>query len=479
MSSKQKLRFISFDDQEAIRAAIRNHETFEIGGCHGRMDEAVLFVERAIGSEGMTSRVYTKGRTAAALVAGVAALPLGAAVAAGLAAHNLTTLSPDYEVMKRPVDKALRLTYVKDDPTLGERISDASSAVGRGISDAAKTTTSTTEKVAKSVGAAMKTTSNKVISTVPEAINSASKSWDKMEDLGDKVKSRASKEKAAGLFNNAIKKEAITALRDAQIEHEALAKDVGEASVELFSLRRDCGEHLIVAVEEFVNSFANSPKEFGKSIANLRSEFDTFGEIVTHIEEAAKKVSRNAGAGVTAGVAAGVGVATFAPSAAMAIATTFGTASTGAAISGLSGVAATNAALAWLGGGAMAAGGSGMVAGQALLALAGPVGWTIGGTTLVASGLYARSRNRELADDAVAERVQVDFQIAELVAAKMDISHLITLTKKHSDGVVSLLEKLEESAPSDYSEFSSTEKELLAALINHLHSLSELMNKKV
>ncbi len=61
------------------------------------------------------------------------------------------------------------------------------------------------------------------------------------------------------------------------------------------------------------------------------------------------------GAEVMAGVgtAAGVGVATLGPSAAMALATTFGTASTGAAISTLGGAAATNAALAWLGGGVL------------------------------------------------------------------------------------------------------------------------------
>ena len=69
----------------------------------------------------------------------------------------------------------------------------------------------------------------------------------------------------------------------------------------------------------------------------------------------------------------------------MWIATTFGTASTGTAISALSGAAAQSAALAWLGGGALTAGGGGMAAGHALLAMAGPVGWTIAGATLLAS----------------------------------------------------------------------------------------------
>ena len=47
------------------------------------------------------------------------------------------------------------------------------------------------------------------------------------------------------------------------------------------------------------------------------------------------------------------------------VATAFGVASTGTTISAASGAAATNAALAWLGGGALAAGGGGMAAGSA------------------------------------------------------------------------------------------------------------------
>jgi len=52
----------------------------------------------------------------------------------------------------------------------------------------------------------------------------------------------------------------------------------------------------------------------------------------------------------------------------MFIATNFGEASTGVAISSLSGAAAKKAALAWLGGGALSAGGGGIAAGTALIA---------------------------------------------------------------------------------------------------------------
>ncbi len=281
------------------------------------------------------------------------------------------------------------------------------------------------------------------------------------------------------MFNGDMKKEAIEALKVTQAEHEAHAKAVGEASVKLYELRKAGSEQIISAAEAYVNELANSPKEFDKTFTEFRAEYKKFNEIVVSIEQEAAKVNAQAGTGAAAGVAAGVGVAAFAPTAAMAIATTFGTASTGTAISVLSGAAATNAALAWLGGGALAVGGGGMVAGEAFLALAGPVGWAIGGTALVAAGLFTRSRNRKIAEDAQEETKKIETHIAALTAAKLEVKRLYGLTERHIDGVNTLLDQLRERAPRNYLAFSTVEKEWLGALINHVHSLSELLNKKV
>ena len=57
-------------------------------------------------------------------------------------------------------------------------------------------------------------------------------------------------------------------------------------------------------------------------------------------------------------------------------------ASTGTAITALSGAAATNAALAWLGGGTIAAGGGGMAAGTMVMAAA-----ATGGAAIAAGGI--------------------------------------------------------------------------------------------
>lgn len=56
----------------------------------------------------------------------------------------------------------------------------------------------------------------------------------------------------------------------------------------------------------------------------------------------------------------------------------------------LAGVCETNAFLAWLGGGSLAAGGGGMAAGSAILAAMGPVGWTAAGVGAVMAGFGIR-----------------------------------------------------------------------------------------
>ncbi|GAB3447168.1 hypothetical protein [Insolitispirillum peregrinum] len=281
------------------------------------------------------------------------------------------------------------------------------------------------------------------------------------------------------MFNGAMKDEAITVLKVAQAKHATEAKIVGEASARLFDLRRSSSKKIITQVEGYINTLANSPKRFDKSFSEYRAEFKSFNEIIAAIEAEAADANTWASTGAATGIATGVGVATFAPNAAMAIATTFGTTSTGTAISTLSGAAATNAALAWLGGGALASGGGGMAAGEAFLALAGPVGWAIGGTALMAAGLFIRSRNGEIAEDAAVETKKIQTHIAALSAAKLEVKRLFNLTERHVDGVTVLLAQLKERAPGNYIEFSTVQKEWLGALINHVHSLSELLNKKV
>jgi hypothetical protein len=281
------------------------------------------------------------------------------------------------------------------------------------------------------------------------------------------------------MLNFDAKDKAIESLKRSIKQHESLVSSVQDLSKLLFERRQQAATHVIQEVENYVNTLANSPKEFDKAVAEYRVEVNRFRKTVQALEIKAAEAAQVGGGAALAGMTAGAGVAAFAPTAAMAIATTFGTASTGTAISALSGAAATNAALAWLGGGALVAGGGGMAAGNALLLMAGPIGWTIGGVALVGSGMFLNAKNAEAAEQATKQRLTVEAEIHSLKLAKNEIEHLSDSTKKFMDSCLELLLELCRQAPKDYKKFKDEQKQHLSLLINAVRSLGTLLNTQV
>jgi hypothetical protein len=163
----------------------------------------------------------------------------------------------------------------------------------------------------------------------------------------------------------------------------------------------------------------------------------------------------------------------------MAIATTFGTASTGTAISALSGAAASNAALAWLGGGALAAGGGGMSGGTALLALAGPVGLGLAAVCAAGGAIYVRSKNTSIAEEANGRRAEVEARRLETEAARIEVGKILDLTKQQVSGIRQLFDQVKDKSPISYELFDSGRKHQLGALINHVRILGQILNRKI
>jgi hypothetical protein len=285
------------------------------------------------------------------------------------------------------------------------------------------------------------------------------------------------------MLNGDLKSKALEELKIEESKREALGQTVISASEELYKKRQNVSITIIPVVENYINSIANTPKEFDMAVEKLQVSYNKFKEEIRIAEKAyqeSKIISNNAGAGV----AAGVGIAALAPGAAMAVATTFGAASTGTAISALSGAAATNAALAWIGGGALAAGGGGMAGGNALLALAGPVGWGIGLVSLVGGGYLLRQKNEKFAKEANKAKISVGQEIAVLKASLIDIKSMNHGIEEHSNGVLRQLNRLEGSTIREfrkrpYTDFSENEKKQLMALVNNVNSLSKLLVKNV
>ncbi len=280
------------------------------------------------------------------------------------------------------------------------------------------------------------------------------------------------------MFNGDLKTAALNRLEEVNNSYRRIAGEVSGSANHLHNLRLATARETIQMAEDYINTLSRSPKAFEKSISELKISFARFDATLRSIEDSDNAASVG-GSTAGAGIAAGAGVAAFGPTAAMAIATTFGTASTGTAISAISGAAATNAALAWLGGGALAAGGGGMTAGSTLLALAGPVGWGIGGVTLVGGALWARRKNGKIAEAAETQAGKIMTAATRLKTAGLEISRLRTLTENHAGGAKKQLKYLKHIAPKDYSCFSRELKLELGALINNIQSLAKMLNRKV
>ena len=273
------------------------------------------------------------------------------------------------------------------------------------------------------------------------------------------------------------KKEALSIYEHAVEKYNNTYQTMQETGSRLYSLRQDSVK-LIQEIELLLNSIANKPKEFEKTISDIQDEQKKFRDAEEYAAEAMKAAVKS-GISVAAGVAGGAAVASMAPSAAMWVATTFGTASTGTAISTLSGAAATKAALAWLGGGALSAGGAGVAGGQALLALAGPIGWGITGVTTAASVVALGHKNKKIADEAIAEAKKITIAGAEVNESSAKIQHLIDETVMLMDDLRDMSRANTLLRDANYLELSEKEQYRLGAMVNSTLALAEMLNKTI
>lgn len=252
---------------------------------------------------------------------------------------------------------------------------------------------------------------------------------------------------------------------------------MNDKGVQLF-VERNRAVDTIAFVENLINSIANRPKTFDSEFEEIDTNRDTFLG-VCDFGQRELQAAREAAGGAGAGLAAGASVAFMAPTAAMWIATTFGTASTGAAISTLSGAAATNAALAWLGGGALASGGGGIVAGNALLAMAGPIGWTIAGATLLTSIILFTSKRTKLNKEKNAEIESVKKNLFIIKEMDAQINQILHETIEVRNGLNVCYMGCLEMFGKDYTQFSEEQKKELGALVNYTKTLSALFGKTI
>ena len=223
---------------------------------------------------------------------------------------------------------------------------------------------------------------------------------------GSKTIKAVSDNSKAGQINE-IANQSIENARD---ELDRQRKEVGAA---LESLGKEKLSILNRNVTDFVTTFEKIKNiDFQSSIGleelkNLHIDQNTFQEL-KELGSFAIGVAGGAAAGVAGGALTAVG--------AYGAAMTFASASTGTAISALSGAAATNATLAFFGGGSLASGGLGMAGGMYVL------GGLVAGPALMVMGMITEAKSKEKLEKAISNKAQADEIVESLNAASIQCS---------------------------------------------------------
>lgn len=233
-------------------------------------------------------------------------------------------------------------------------------------------------------------------------------------------------------------------------------------------------------IAHFLDSFGKLKNvELEKSLglqelAKFRIDKASFEDLKDVSLKASSLIAGTAG-GVTAGAAVAFG--------AYGLAGTFATASTGTAIGVLHGVAATNATLAFFGGGALAAGGLGMTAGTAVL------GGLVAGPALAVIGIVVGASASKKLDDAYANLAtarKVEAELKVLVSACEGIrkrAGLFTRTliklKSILNRQLAQLEYIISTEGVDYSVYSESSKNTVAMILGTVQAVKALLDTPI
>lgn len=279
------------------------------------------------------------------------------------------------------------------------------------------------------------------------------------------------------MLNSDLKEEMLADLRKCDYEYNDLRYLV-LYKAELLCEKKQKANSLLGKIEDFINKIANTPKEIQNALEEIQINCQSFDQEIKEIQNKSQNLETIQNSSYAA-MAGGVSIATMAPTAAMAVATTFGTASTGTPIAVLHGAAATKAALAWLGGGALSAGGGGMAAGNALLSIAGPIGWTLAGGALLVSLYFVKSGNKKVAEQAKEHIKDLNAVISELTSKKTEIALLNKEVREFYQNMNNELIKLLQMHIIDFDILSEEDKYRLGAFVNNAKALAVLLTRKV
>ena len=186
---------------------------------------------------------------------------------------------------------------------------------------------------------------------------------------------------------------------------------------------------------------------------------------------------------LSSGIAAGAAGGALAAFGAYNAASTFAIASTGTAISSLSGAAASNATLAFFGGGSLAAGGMGVAGGTAVL------GGIVGGIALLTLGIIVGAKAGKNLENAYANKAKAA-EICEeynagadqCIAIRRRTYMFYSLLARLDSYLTPLLFKMDEvikNEGTDYSNYTEESKKIIASTVSVAVSVKAVLDTAI
>ena len=262
--------------------------------------------------------------------------------------------------------------------------------------------------------------------------------------------------------------------RAKKLNHESNLR-AQNASLRLDDLREKCSEALQNLGEEKISVLNGNVTRFVEIFSQLKNVdlsdcegLDELGKVQMDDKDFAEmKMLTSFSSSLMQGAATGLAGGAFTAIGAYSAASSLAAASTGTAISALHGVAATNATLAWFGGGSIATGGLGMAGGTAIL------GGIVAGPALLCMGIIVGARAGKNLENARVNAYQTNEICEELengsvecIAIRRRCSMFYNLLARLDAYMMPLVFEMEDiikSEGKDYAQLTDQSRKIIAS----------------
>ncbi|MFF2911990.1 DNA polymerase III subunit gamma/tau [Paenibacillus sp. NPDC057934] len=275
------------------------------------------------------------------------------------------------------------------------------------------------------------------------------------------------------MFNKGQREEAIGNLKRVQATYEVQKQDFIKDTKRLLDKRRKL-QTMINEAWDFINTMSNKPAVLNTELKVIKIEAKKFCGLLKTLELEMKisKASQISGGLPAMDIVVGRGGASIGSTAELAIATTFGTISSGTT---LSSVGSTHAELPWPRSGTQDTGREGnTTTGPPLLGLARPTGCG----AILNAGLLRYRNNKKVAEQATTEAARICRHVSIVEATRKAIQEIIELSTRTTDALLGMLLKCRKF-PADYILLTTEQKQLVEALVNNTKAGAELLNRVV